>query len=263
MSALSDLVRLLKQDGRTGTDYTGTVTRVKGNTAFVRITGSDIMDTPVAMSIECKVGDKVRVRVSNGRAFVNGNDSNPPTHNTEDINALSKRVSAVEKRRNVSSGSLGSHIGMVIHTTTLDTMEKVIKIYGGITWIQHCGYMLRGASSGVSDNNAVSDGGATTHNHGAKTGSVTLTGAQSGVHSHGHGVYYKRANITANSSGNTHVLCHSSNSGSTNWAESNSNASGAVQKATAANATSGHDHTISSASNMPPYKDVYIWERTA
>lgn len=122
-----------------------------------------------------------------------------------------------------------------------------------------------GASSGVTsgDQHNVSDGGASTHDHGAKTGSVTLSAAQSGLREHGHGVYYKRANITANNSGNTHVLCHSSNTGATNWAASNANASGAVQKASSAAATSGHDHSISSASNLPPYKNVYIWERTA
>ena len=59
MSNLSDLVKMLKPNN-TGSDYTATVTRVDGGTAYVRITGADIMDTPVTMSINCKAGDKVR-----------------------------------------------------------------------------------------------------------------------------------------------------------------------------------------------------------
>lgn len=88
MSALSDLVQLLKQEKKTGTDYTGTVTRVNGKTAYVRLTGSDIMDTPVSLSIDAKVGDTVRVRVANGKAWLTGNDTKPPTHDTEKIEAV-------------------------------------------------------------------------------------------------------------------------------------------------------------------------------
>ena len=43
MSNLSDLVKMLKPNN-TGSDYTATVTRVDGGTAYVRITGADIMD---------------------------------------------------------------------------------------------------------------------------------------------------------------------------------------------------------------------------
>lgn len=88
MSALSDLVQLLKQEKKTGTDYTGTVTRVDGKTAYVRLTGSDIMDTPVSLSIDAKAGDTVRVRVANGKAWITGNDTKPPTHDTEKIEAV-------------------------------------------------------------------------------------------------------------------------------------------------------------------------------
>ena len=88
MSALSDLVQLLKQEKKTGTDYTGVVTRIDGRTAYVRLTGSDIMDTPVTMSIDAKVGDTVRVRVANGKAWLTGNDTKPPTHDTEKIEAV-------------------------------------------------------------------------------------------------------------------------------------------------------------------------------
>lgn len=40
-----------------------------------------------------------------------------------------------------------SHIGMVIHSTTLDTMDKVIHVYGGKTWEKIEGRFLLGQSS--------------------------------------------------------------------------------------------------------------------
>lgn len=76
--AIRELFELLAKKENTGSDYTGTVTRVEGNTAFVRFNGSDIDDTPVSLSIGAKEGDTVRVRVAGGRAWLVGNDTAPP-----------------------------------------------------------------------------------------------------------------------------------------------------------------------------------------
>ena len=85
MSTLSDLAKLLKQQKKTGSDYIGTVTRVDGGTAYVQLAGSEITDTPVSMSIDCKAGDKVRVRVSGGRAWITGNDTLPPANSKKEV----------------------------------------------------------------------------------------------------------------------------------------------------------------------------------
>ena len=77
---LTKLKKMLKQ---TGTDYIAVVTSVEGKTAYVKIAGSDINDTPVSMSINAKPGDTVRVRVSNGRAWITGNDTAPPADNKQ------------------------------------------------------------------------------------------------------------------------------------------------------------------------------------
>lgn len=92
MSAMDDLAKMLKKQKRTGTDYTGTVTKVDGGTAYVRLTGSQISDTPCALTISAKVGDKVRVRVSGGRAWVTGNDTAPPTNDVENIKVVTKNA---------------------------------------------------------------------------------------------------------------------------------------------------------------------------
>lgn len=152
---------------------------------------------------------------------------------------------------NADGTTLGaiSHIGSIIMSTTLDTEAKVIAIYGGTEWIQHSGYFLRGATSDVSPDSAIKDGGAET---------VTLTAAQSGVPAHSHPLGGTAILNNANWSGETYsgtmsgsgyvVYQRTSSQTATNKTATNNN--------TAANASQAHN-------NMPPYKNVYIWERTA
>ena len=48
---------------------------------------------------------------------------------------------------------------MIIHSTKLSTAAQVKAVYGGTTWISHSGYILRGATSGVTANSATKTGG--------------------------------------------------------------------------------------------------------
>ena len=119
-----------------------------------------------------------------------------------------------------------SYIGMVIESTTLDTEDKVIEIYGGTTWIQHTGYVLRGASSGVVANRAVKTGGnddavVVSHQHG-------INGIYgSGGYIGGERVFYTQYGAGVGTLATIQV------------GESGTN------------------------KNIPNYKSVYIWERTA
>lgn len=81
--AIRELFELLTKKEKSGSDYTGTVTRVDGKTAYVQFDGSSITDTPVALSIGAKAGDSVRVRVADGRAWLVGNDDAPPNDSSE------------------------------------------------------------------------------------------------------------------------------------------------------------------------------------
>lgn len=83
MSELVDILSESLKNEQTGSDYTATVTRIDGQTAYVKISGSDIADTPVALTIGANVGDTVRVRVADGRAWITGNDTEPPAGPTE------------------------------------------------------------------------------------------------------------------------------------------------------------------------------------
>jgi len=67
-----------------GYDTVATVKRVEGNTAWVHIPGG-VDETPAKMTINAKAGDSVQVRVGNGKAFLVGNATSPPTDDTRAI----------------------------------------------------------------------------------------------------------------------------------------------------------------------------------
>ena len=97
---------LKKEEKRTGSDYTATVSRVGKGVAYVQIAGAEITDTPVSMSIDAKPGDQVRVRVNGGKAWLTGNDSNPPNNSTAEIEETAKQVKDVSKQIETISGQL-------------------------------------------------------------------------------------------------------------------------------------------------------------
>lgn len=136
-----------------------------------------------------------------------------------------------------------SYVGMVIHSTTLDTEAKVIAQYGGTTWIQHSGYVLRGATSGVTANDATKTGGnddaiVVKHTHTQQPhGHAPSNGTDFAVYGTG-GVNQFRFIGTEDNNGNF---------------------VGATNVVTAINNETGEDGTNK---NVPNYKSVYIWERT-
>lgn len=63
---------------------------------YVHIPGG-VDETPVEMTISASPGDAVKVRVANGRAWVTGNTTAPPTDDTEAILAKLKALQAEKK----------------------------------------------------------------------------------------------------------------------------------------------------------------------
>lgn len=222
-----------------------------------------------------------------------------------------------------------SFVGMVVQSTTLSTLAQVQAIYGSnTTWIQHTGYMLRGAASSVTANSASSDGGADSvtpsgTNSGGVVKGTTLNASQSGVPAHSHGlnnhthgagtlggsatnggswsfenvalgrnasataVVRAGTNTTRSASGTAggkisnnnyqasvsnmaDTITHGGHTHSLSITGSTGGSSASTANNTAANASAAHDHpftnptfTGNSHTNMPKYKNVYIWERTA
>ena len=123
-----------------------------------------------------------------------------------------------------------SYVGMVIMSTTLSTEAQVKAWYGGTSWSMSTDRFLIGAGGSYAIN---STGGVT---------EVTLTAAQSGLPSHSHTF----TAIQRNSAAETLA----------------SGAYGYTAQSKSTDATGG-TNASQAHTNMPPYRAVYIWIRTA
>ena len=85
MDIILQLVDAIKQASAPKTssyDTPAEVVRVDGSTAWVHIPGG-VAETPVRLTIDCKPGDTVQVRVGGGQAWLVGNETAPPTDDSE------------------------------------------------------------------------------------------------------------------------------------------------------------------------------------
>ena len=85
-----------KEKGTEPYDTRAEVVRVSGSTAYVHIPGG-VPETPVTMTIACKKGDTVQVRVSGGRAWIVGNETAPPTDDTK-VKEVEVQAELMKKR---------------------------------------------------------------------------------------------------------------------------------------------------------------------
>lgn len=74
-------------------DTQAIVTRIEGKTAWVHIPGG-VTETPVQLTVNASEGDAVQVRVANGKAWITGNASAPPTDDKRANAAYVKATSA-------------------------------------------------------------------------------------------------------------------------------------------------------------------------
>ena len=181
---------------------------------------------------------------------------------------------------------------MIVYSSTLDTMEKVISIYGGITWERIENKFLIGAggsynigTSGGSSTYTLTTSNLPSHNH-------SVSAFNSGNNSVNHTHSIPSLSGSTNSTGShSHYLSHGGYPGSGNfgWSLAENIRIGGTETT---QATGAHTHTISTKAsttgvqsanhnhNIPahntnntgsgtafsilnPYKAVYIWERTA
>ena len=184
------------------------------------------------------------------------------------ISALDTRVTALEQ-----SSSFPSHIGMIVESTTLDTEAKVKALYGNNTsWIQHTGYMLRGANSGVSSGagHNVSDGGNDNaiipyHNHTVPSGGQHshMVGCPNAAHPLG--LFYSEGTMQYTNPRIVFAI-------KPERVNEGKSYGGAPFNAVSGNYSGfndAHSHTINYSGedvtnkNIPKYKSVYIWERVS
>ena len=92
--AIKDFIQIIQEAGNKGTsplDAQAEVLRIdEDGTAWVHLPGG-VDETPVRLTINAEVGDKVHVRLSGGRAWITGNQTAPPT---DDKTAIAAKSSA-------------------------------------------------------------------------------------------------------------------------------------------------------------------------
>lgn len=175
--------------------------------------------------------------------------------------------------------SVRSHVDMIIQSTTLDTEAKVIAIYGGTSWTKIEGRFLLGTSPSYAVN---ATGGEATHK---------LTTPEMPSHSHG---LNNHTHIIPALSGTTNTAGSHTHNSKDYWVANSGKGAAGYCGGSGTSAVLGdlndimyasgsHSHTVTTKSNttsgnsgstattgsgtahnnMPPYKAVYIWERTA
>ena len=189
---------------------------------------------------------------------------------------------------------------MIIESTTLNSEDKVIEQYGGERWIQHTGYVLRGASSGVTVNTASKTGGNDSVSYtpagsnsgmGVTMNAVSLSHTGGAVQNHtlttNEMPSHYHNGISSNIGGTVYSLRYAVrdyNSGTPSQAGINLN-SGYTFYTANAGGGKAHNHgftqpsahsftpsvksytqpkftgTASTINTLPQYKSVYIWER--
>lgn len=92
---VKEIASTMKQSKTKAYDTVAKVLRVDEKTAYVHIDGG-ADETPAQMAINCKAGDRVKIRVSGGRAWLTGNLTSPPTDDTA-ANKANKTVAKVKK----------------------------------------------------------------------------------------------------------------------------------------------------------------------
>lgn len=146
MSIKTDLFELVKQitkDKTKAYDSTATVVRVDGDTLWVHIAGG-VDETPVRKTINAEVGDTVQVRVSGGRAWVQGNETAPPT---DDRKANIANTHAVEASIQAVTASETAEVAQVV------AEEAKSAVSGAVTQdVLH--YLATSQGSGVTTETA-------------------------------------------------------------------------------------------------------------
>ena len=156
-----DLVEALgaSKPKTSGYDTEATVIRTEGQTAWVHIPGG-IDETPVAMTINSKRGDKVRVRVSGGTAWLIGNDSAPPTDDRKAIEAAAKADDAQKVADSAKEGAEAAWeyagIAKTAATTANDAANNALTqlsvvedVAGTLAWIQEHGSYVQSTDTAV------------------------------------------------------------------------------------------------------------------
>ena len=155
-NAIAKLAEALQEKhGTEAYDTRAEVVRISGSTAYVHIPGG-VDETPVTMTIGCKAGDTVQIRVSGGRAWIVGNETAPPTDDTtvKHVQSQTDRINSIVQS--------GDSLVSIINQTASEVLIQAEKIQlNGFTKIDQGelgGFVSRKGDSGCQ-NKTTANGG--------------------------------------------------------------------------------------------------------
>lgn len=129
-------------------DTEAQVIRVDGNIAWVHIDGG-VPETPVALTIDAKKGDKVQVRVSNNRAWIIGNATAPPTDDAV-ANVANKRATNADMKATFAKQT--AEEADVKADTAKEKADEAIEAVGASITTDTLHYLATSLDSGVTIN---------------------------------------------------------------------------------------------------------------
>lgn len=155
--AIKDIIQVFQEVGKNKPapfDTQAEVVRVDGDTAWVHIPGG-VDETPVKLTINAKVGDKIQIHVGGGRAWITGNATAPPT---DDRTAIYARTMASEaKVTAVQAQETAGEAQVTAKDAQGKASEAITKANGSVA-SDTLHYLATDRSSGVQ----ISDSGWTT-----------------------------------------------------------------------------------------------------
>ena len=118
-------------------DTQAEVKRVEGNTIWVHIPGG-VDETPIRKTISAKAGDRIQIRVAGGRAWATGNETSPPTDDTEARAAgrrAAKAMIAAGEAKEEAEGAMKTAKAKAKTFQTFDDVRPSPPYYVGDMWI--------------------------------------------------------------------------------------------------------------------------------
>lgn len=112
-NVVKGLTEISKENvGTSAYDTPADVIRIDGNTVWAHIPGG-VEETPVAKTVNCNVGDTIRIRVDGGQAWIIGNETAPPTDDTiaEEALKIAKSIRPTVKQEKLNVGAVNLLIG--------------------------------------------------------------------------------------------------------------------------------------------------------
>lgn len=122
-------------------DTTAVVRRIEDGTAWVHIDGG-VDETPVKLTIAAQIGDRVQVRVSDGRAFLVGNASAPPTDDR--IANVARTIAQTAEKKADQAEETAEQSGILAGqaSTTANAAKKIADDTSQYFWFLEDSYEL-------------------------------------------------------------------------------------------------------------------------